>query len=262
VHVQEYQAPPSVDAKRAARRLREVMRVLPEVLEVAPEAIALKVRRRQKGASQYQKLDHGGERFAVGEGGCRFWVNLTDYLDTGLFLDHRPTRAMLGEMAAGKRFLNLFGYTGAATVHAARGGAVASVTVDMSRTYLDWAHANFELNGLDLARHRLVQDDVLAFLDHEQERFDLIFLDPPTFSRSKRMQDTLDIQRDHVDLLRRAATLLALGGTLIFSNNFRKFRMDKEALPELNMEDISAATIPPDFARNPKIHNCWRITRR
>jgi 23S rRNA (guanine2445-N2)-methyltransferase / 23S rRNA (guanine2069-N7)-methyltransferase len=262
VHVQEYQAPASVDRRQAERRLREVMRVLPEELDVEPDAIALKVRRRQKGSSQYQKLDRTGERFEVREGNCWFLVNLTDYLDTGLFLDHRPTRFMLQAMAEGKSFLNLFAYTGTATVHAVKGGATSSVTVDMSRTYLDWAQANLRLNRLAGPQHRFVATDVLQYLEREQGRYDLIFLDPPTFSTSKSMETTLDIQRDHVRLIRLAANLLSSGGILIFSNNFRKFRMDFEALPELEIEDITAATIPQDFARNPKIHNCWRITRR
>jgi len=262
VHVQEYQAPASVDRGQAERRLREVMRVLPEVLEVAPEAISLKVRRKQKGSSQYQKFDRTGERFEVREGNCWFLVNLTDYLDTGLFLDHRPTRFMLQAMAGGKSFLNLFAYTGTATVHAAKGGAATSVTVDMSRTYLEWAQANLRLNQLDGPQHRFVAADVLQYLEREKEHYDLIFLDPPTFSTSKSMETTLDIQRDHVHLIRLAANLLTPDGVLIFSNNFRKFRMDFASLPELEIEDITAATIPQDFARNPKIHNCWRITRR
>jgi 23S rRNA (guanine2445-N2)-methyltransferase / 23S rRNA (guanine2069-N7)-methyltransferase len=262
VHVQEYQAPPSIDSRQAERRLREVMRVLPEVLEVEPDAITLKVRRKQKGSSQYQKFDRTGERFEVREGNCWFLVNLTDYLDTGLFLDHRPTRFMLQAMAEGKSFLNLFAYTGAATVHAVKGGAATSVTVDMSRTYLDWAQDNLRLNQLSGPQHRFICADVLQYLEREQSHYDLIFLDPPTFSTSKSMETTLDIQRDHVQLIRLAADLLTPGGVLIFSNNFRKFRMDFEALPELEIEDITTATIPHDFARNPKIHNCWRIIRR
>ena len=262
LHVQEYQAPATVDAAAAARRLREALRVLPEVLEVSPEAVAVKVRQRQKGTSQYDRQAGAGERFVVREGNCRFWVNLHDYLDTGLFLDHRPTRFLLQELAAGRRFLNLFGYTGTATVHAARGGAGSTLTVDLSRTYLDWARDNLALNGLAGPQHRLLQADVLQFLERDRGRYDLIFLDPPTFSNSKSMSGTLDIQRDHVRLLRLAAALLAPDGILIFSNNFRKFRMDREGLPELSIEDITAATIPPDFTRNPRIHNCWRITRR
>lgn len=261
VHVQEYQAPATVDPRKARERLREVMAVLPEVLAVPPERIFLKVRQRQKGRAQYDKLGEQGAFHQVREGNCSFWVNFTDYLDTGLFLDHRPTRQLLGDLAAGKRFLNLFAYTGAATVHAALGGAVATTSVDMSRTYLDWARRNLELNGIFGPDHRLVQGDCLRWLEEEQGRYDLIFLDPPTFSTSKSMATTFDVQRDHVPLLQTAAALLAPGGVLIFSNNNRRFKIDAEALAGLQVEDLTRRTIDRDFERNPRIHNCWKITR-
>jgi 23S rRNA (guanine2445-N2)-methyltransferase / 23S rRNA (guanine2069-N7)-methyltransferase len=263
LHVQEYQAPDSIDPDQARKRLGEVMEALPAVLDMPPERIFLKVRRRQAGSAQYGKFDGRGEMHEVREGNCRFLVNFTDYLDTGLFLDHRPTRRMIQQMAEGRRFLNLFGYTGTATVHAAKGGAASTVTVDMSRTYLDWARRNLALNGFrEGDRHRLIQEDCLEWLDRAEERFDLIFLDPPTFSNSKSMTGTFDVQRDHVDLLRRTASLLEKDGVLYFSNNFRRFRMDREALPELLIEDVTAETIPRDFARNPRIHNCWMVKRR
>ncbi len=263
VHVQEYQAPDTVDAAMARRRLKEVMAVLPEALSVAPEQVFLKVRRRQSGTSQYRKLQERGQFHEVAEGNCRFLVNFADYLDTGLFLDHRPTRQLVQEMAAGKRFLNLFAYTGSATVHALKGGAASSLTVDMSRTYLDWARRNLELNGFRVDdRHRLLQADCLAWLEQAKGSFDLIFLDPPSFSNSKSMSGTFDVQRDHVVLLRQAVALLAEGGVLLFSNNLRKFKLDREALSDLDIEDLTAATIPKDFARNPRIHNCWRIKVR
>jgi 23S rRNA (guanine2445-N2)-methyltransferase / 23S rRNA (guanine2069-N7)-methyltransferase len=166
-------------------------------------------------------------------------------------------------MAAGKRFLNLFAYTGSATVHALKGGAASSLTVDMSRTYLDWAQRNLALNGFQLNdRHRLLQADCLAWLEQAEGSFDLIFLDPPSFSNSKSMTGTFDVQRDHVTLLRQAIGLLAEGGVLLFSNNLRRFKLDREALSDLEIENLSAATIPKDFARNPRIHNCWRISRK
>ncbi len=260
VHVQEYEAPPSIDPKVAESRLREVMAVLPGVLDIPAEKISLKVRRRQKGGAQYQKQAAVGEFLEVEEGGCRLLVNLTDYLDTGLFLDHRPTRAMIQAQASGKRFLNLFAYTATATVHAAKGGAAATVSVDMSSTYLDWARRNLALNGFAGPSHRLVQSDVLPFLDQCRERFDLIFLDPPTYSRSKRMEGDFDIQRDHLPLLQAAARLLAPGGVLIFSTNSRRFVLDGESLEGLRVEEITGKTIPRDFARNPRIHHCWRLT--
>ncbi|HEY7745645.1 MAG TPA: bifunctional 23S rRNA (guanine(2069)-N(7))-methyltransferase RlmK/23S rRNA (guanine(2445)-N(2))-methyltransferase RlmL [Desulfuromonadales bacterium] len=260
VHVQEYEAPSTIDPQKAESRLRDVLAVLPTVLEVPAENVFLKVRRRQKGTSQYQKFDRRGEFHEVHEGDCRFLVNFTDYLDTGLFLDHRPTRQLLRALAAGKHVLNLFGYTGAATVYAAAGGARATTTVDLSQVYLDWAQRNLALNGFSGAPHEFVRADCLEWLQRERRRFDLIFLDPPTFSTSKRMEATFDVQRDHIPLLRAAAGLLAPGGVLIFSNNNRRFRMDRESLPELQIEEITRQTIPRDFERNPRIHNCWRIT--
>lgn len=264
VHVQEYEAPGQVDAHKAKRRLREALGVVLEVLEVGEEALYFKVRRRQKGAAQYEKQAAQGDFFEVVEGGNRFLVNLEDYLDTGLFLDHRLTRRLIGELAAGRDFLNLFAYTGTATVYAARGGAASTTTVDMSKTYLDWARRNLALNGLGGPAHRFIQADCLQWMRQaaaEGAGYGLVFLDPPSFSASKRMQGTLDIQRDHVDLIRAAADLLTADGVLVFTNNLRRFRMDADALPGLAIEDISRALLPRDFARNPRIHNCWRITR-
>ncbi|MDX1252500.1 MAG: bifunctional 23S rRNA (guanine(2069)-N(7))-methyltransferase RlmK/23S rRNA (guanine(2445)-N(2))-methyltransferase RlmL [Gammaproteobacteria bacterium] len=262
VHVQEYQAPRTIDPAKAEARLREALAVIPEALGVPAGHVFFKVRQRQKGKAQYEKLDATGEFHEVREGNCKLLVNFSDYLDTGLFLDHRPTRLLIQQLARGKRFLNLFGYTGAATVHAAMGGAAATTTVDMSNTYLDWAKRNLALNGFGGRNHPFIQADCLAWMEQEQGRYDLIFLDPPTFSTSKRMADTLDIQRDHVALIKAAVRLLASGGVLIFSNNFQRFKMDREALAGLTIEDITRATLPKDFERNPRIHNCWRITRK
>ena len=230
--------------------------MIPEVLEVPRERAYLRTRRKQKGGAQYTKLAERGEFEVVSEGGLELYVNFTDYLDTGLFLDHRPTRARIRELAAGKSFLNLFAYTATATVFAAAGGARATTSVDLSRTYLDWARRNLERNGFgDAARHRLLQEDVLAWLETPaRERYDVIFLDPPTLSRSKRMAQELDVQRDHVALIRAALLKLAPNGLLIFSTNFRKFRLDTEGLA-----GVTSATIPKDFARNPRIHQCFEI---
>ena len=261
VHLQEYQAPKDVDPHKAARRLQEVQDALPQVLELLPGKLHLKVRQQQKGSSQYEKQARRGILKEVQEGNCRFLVNLTDYLDTGLFLDHRSTRQLIQKMAMGKRFLNLFGYTGTATVHALRGGALKTTTVDMSRTYLEWAEKNIALNHFDARAAELIQADCLAWIAAATQQYDLIFLDPPTFSNSKTMNGTFDIQRDHVALLKSTVRLLAPGGTLIFSNNLRKFKMDHAALPELEIRDITVETIPLDFERNPRIHNCWLIRR-
>jgi 23S rRNA (guanine2445-N2)-methyltransferase / 23S rRNA (guanine2069-N7)-methyltransferase len=263
VHVQEYQAPQSVDPRKARQRLREALGVILDSLEIQEQELFFKVRKQQKGSAQYEKLGKTGHFYQVREGGCSLWVNFEDYLDTGLFLDHRSTRRMLGELAAGKRFLNLFAYTGTASVYAAKGGALATTTIDMSNTYLDWAKRNMALNGFQGLEHQFVRVDCVEWLRRGGggQHYGLIFLDPPSFSTSKRMEATLDLQRDHVELIRDAARLLEQDGVLIFSNNLRSFRMDLEGLADLEVEDISRSTLPKDFERNPKIHNCWRIRR-
>jgi 23S rRNA (guanine2445-N2)-methyltransferase / 23S rRNA (guanine2069-N7)-methyltransferase len=261
VYVQEYAPPATIDPAKARARREEAFSVIPDVLGVPRERVHLRTRRKQKGGAQYAKLAERGEFTVVGEGGLELLVNFTDYLDTGLFLDHRPTRARLRGLAAGKSFLNLFAYTGTASVFAAAGGARTTTSVDLSRTYLDWARRNLERNGFgDPARHRLLQEDVLAWLEEPpRERYDLIFLDPPTVSRSKRMAKELDLQRDHVALIRATLLRLAPGGLLVFSNNFRKFRLDEPGLADLSVVDVTPATIPQDFARNPRIHQCYEI---
>ena len=208
-------------------------------------------------------MDRRDHFFEVNEYGHRFRVNLFDYLDTGLFPDHRLTRRLIGELADQRSFLNLFAYTGAATVYAAAGGARTTLTIDMSRTYLDMARANMELNGFRDKSHRFLREDCLAWLgSNPRERFDLIFLDPPTFSNSKRMRDVLDIQRDHVTLIRQCITLLTPGGILIFSNNRRNFKLDHAALEGgISIEDITQKTIPEDYARNSQIHCCFMMRK-
>lgn len=265
VNVQEYESPKTIDPAKANQRLAGAMQEIPKVLGIAPEQVFLKIRRKQKNTDQYEKQGDSGRFHIVEEGGCKFWVNFEDYLDTGLFLDHRPMRLLIQQQAKGKRFLNLFAYTGSATVHAAVGGAASSVTVDMSNTYLDWAKRNFELNRIR-GDHKIVRANCLPWLAEQagnkpKPQFDLIFLDPPTFSNSKKMDEAFDIQNDHVQLLLHASALLAPGGVLYFSTNFRRFKMHNEALPNLKIEDISASSIPEDFARDQKIHYCWRITR-
>ncbi|ABI57294.1 bifunctional 23S rRNA (guanine(2069)-N(7))-methyltransferase RlmK/23S rRNA (guanine(2445)-N(2))-methyltransferase RlmL [Alkalilimnicola ehrlichii MLHE-1] len=266
-HVQEYQAPRSVDPRSARRRLREALEVIAAHLEVGPERVHLKVRRRQKGADQYRPVDQTGERWVVQEGPARFYINLSDYLDTGLFLDHRITRLRLGEQARGRRFLNLFAYTGTATVHAALGGARETITVDLSATYLGWARDNLLLNGIEPgARHRLERADCLAWLAGQAEsrpgRYDLIFMDPPTFSNSKRMCESFDVQRDHPRLIRQAMQLLAPDGLLVFSCNRRGFSLDEAVASDYACREITRETIPPDYARNPHVHYCWELRHR
>ncbi|MDH4105252.1 MAG: bifunctional 23S rRNA (guanine(2069)-N(7))-methyltransferase RlmK/23S rRNA (guanine(2445)-N(2))-methyltransferase RlmL [Gammaproteobacteria bacterium] len=262
VCVQEYAAPATIEQELVRSRRDEALAAIPEVLGIPAGNMFLRVRKRQKAGEQYEKLDAEEQFHAVREGRYRFLVNFTDYLDTGLFLDHRITRARLGEWARGKRFLNLFAYTGAATVHAVGGGAVASTTVDMSNTYLDWAVRNLDLNGLRGPAHEFVQADCLAWLEAQSQRmrppaYDLIFIDPPTHSRSKRMQRDFDVQLDHGWLLTTAAKLLAPGGTIVFSNNFQKFKLDGATLEHFEVDDITRSTIPADFSRNAKIHVCY-----
>ncbi|MBE0501360.1 MAG: bifunctional 23S rRNA (guanine(2069)-N(7))-methyltransferase RlmK/23S rRNA (guanine(2445)-N(2))-methyltransferase RlmL [Desulfuromonadales bacterium] len=261
VHVQEYAPPDSIDPVDAHARLQDVLAVIPDILSIPPEKVFLKLRLRQRGKEQYQRQAQTGAFFEVEEEGARLLVNLTDYLDTGLFLDHRPVRRLIKQQAAGKRFLNLFAYTATASVQAALGGAISTTSVDMSYTYLGWGKRNFELNGMSPDRHRLIQGDCLEWMTATKERFDLIFLDPPTFSNSKRMEESFDIQRDHVPLVLAASRLLADGGILIFSTNKRRFKLDTEALSGLKIKEITKQTFDEDFARRPQIHSCFWITR-
>ena len=226
------------------------------------ERIALKTRERGKGGSKYGQMDQRGEFIEVEEDGLKLLVNLTDYLDTGLFIDHRLVRAKLRELAHGKCFLNLFAYTATASVHAAAGGALETTSVDLSATYLEWASRNLALNGFSGSSHRLMQLDALEFLQHDRERYGLIFVDPPTFSNSKRAED-FDVQRDHVKLLLACDERLTRDGVIVFSNNFRRFKLDREALAErFVIEDWSAPSIPFDFVRRADIHGCWLLRRR
>lgn len=261
VHVQEYAAPRSIDPDKAQARLLDALAAIPQALGVAQNRVAIKRRERQTGTKQYQRQAAQGQFMEVSEGGVKLLVNLTDYLDTGLFLDHRPLRLRIQRGAAGKRFLNLFCYTATATVHAAKGGARSTTSVDLSKTYLDWARRNLSLNGFS-DKHRLEQGDVMAWLGDDRGEYDLIFIDPPTFSNSKRMEGVFDVQRDHVELLDLAMARLARGGVLYFSNNFRKFQLDETLVARYQVEEISAQTLDPDFARNPKIHRAWRFTAR
>lgn len=261
VHVQEYAAPRSIDPEKASARLFDALAAIPQALNIDKSKVVVKRRERQTGTKQYQRQSTQGQFMEVTEGGVKLLVNLTDYLDTGLFLDHRPLRMRIQREAAGKRFLNLFCYTATATVHAAKGGARTTTSVDLSKTYLDWARRNLSLNGFS-DKNRLEQGDVMAWLAEDRGEYELIFIDPPTFSNSKRMEGIFDIQRDHAAMLDLAMARLAPGGVLYFSNNFRKFQLDDNLAERYAVEEISASTLDPDFARNSKIHRAWRITAR
>ena len=262
--IQEYAAPKDIPEEKAKKRLTDIIRASIQVTGIQANNVVLKVREKQKGRQQYQKLAQKSETLTVVEYGVKLSVNLHDYLDTGLFLDHKLTRRQIGQMAQGKDFLNLFAYTGSATVHAACGGAKSTTTVDMSNTYLDWAKQNMQLNGQVGRQHRYEQADCLQWLEHCDKQFDLIFIDPPTFSNSKRMEQSFDVQRDHIQLMKNLKRLLKARGKIVFSNNKRHFKMDVEGLGELSLvaDNISHKTLPMDFARNKHIHNCWVITHK
>ena len=260
VHLQEF-----VKQDRSySDQTDELATLIGQTLEIPAEQIVFKTRERQKGFAQYEKTGRQADDFVVHEGGLKFLVNLQRYLDTGLFLDHRQTRTIVREMAAEKRFLNLFAYTGSFTVYAAHGGAKSSVTVDLSNTYQQWSKRNFELNGMEPEHHRLVRADVFRYLEKakaKKERFDLIVMDPPSFSNSKMMRAILDIQRDHTHLIRGCLDILNPRGDLIFSNNLKSFRLDPEIAQWATVEDISHKTQPEDFKRN-KPHHCWWIRHK
>ena len=263
--VQEYEAPREIPEEAVRRRRSEALAGLVAATGVPAARIRLRTRRRRKRGEQYSRREGEADRLVVREAGLRFQVNLGDYLDTGLFLDHRRTRARLREAARGTRFLNLFAYTGTATVYAAAGGARETTTVDLSATYLDWARSNLALNGLEGPAHRRVQADVREWLQAARsraERYDLIFCDPPTFSNSKRMDGVFDVQRDHAPLIDDCMALLSPEGLLVFSTNAQRFRLAPELAQRYAVRDISRETVPPDYARNTHIHACFEFRHR
>lgn len=268
LHVQEYVAPKSIDKDASMERLREALAVLRDFgaseFSLEPSRLVLKRRESQKGSKQYERQNDSGDVFEVSENTALYYVNLKDYLDTGLFLDHRPMRLWVHEHARNKRFLNLFCYTATVTVQAALGGASSSLSVDMSNTYLNWAEDNFKRNKLDLAQHKLLQQDCFEWLRQARKEalYDLIFLDPPSFSNSKRMQGVLDIQRDHVELIDMTMKLLASNGQLLFSNNLKKFRLEEDLSDRYLVRNITKMSIDKDFERHSDIHQCWLIEHK
>lgn len=259
VHVQEYAAPSTVDKEKAHHRLQTGLRVIRQVLGIPPSRLFIKTRRVQKGKAQYSKQSTKGKLFEVREQQCRFLVNFTDYLDTGLFLDHRTTRSMVGRLAQGKKMLNLYGYTGSATVHALMNDAISTTTVDISGTYLQRARANFALNGFGGPQHITIEQDCIEWLEQCREQFGLIFVDPPTFSNDRHRKTTFTVQNDHEKLLQLSMQRLSRDGLLVFSTNFRKFSLVDSLQEEFNVREITASTIPEDFKKNPQIHRCWEF---
>ena len=262
LHIAEFERPHDRTAAEHADWLDLMVRTASEVLEVPRELVFVKHRARQRGNSQYDRINERQAIRIVKEGNLKFQVNLSDYLDTGLFLDHRQTRAMVRDMAAGKSFLNLFAYTGAFTVNAAAGGAKETTSVDLSATYQDWAAKNLQLNGFAGSEHDLIRRDINTFLSSLESRccYDLVVVDPPTFSNSKGLEKDWDIQRDHIPLLQRVIAHTTTGGMIFFSTNSRIFKLDDGALAGVTVREISKQTVPEDF-RNRRIHRCWRMIR-
>lgn len=240
--------------------VEEVETVLSSIFGAPREKIFWKSRIKRAKTQQYEKTGENGDFFIVSEYGVKFWVNLTDYLDTGLFLDHRETRRHVATIAKDKRLLNLFAYTCSFSVQAACSGASFTKSVDMSNTYTDWGRKNFELNGLSAANNPILRADCLKFLEEERGSYDLIVIDPPTISRSKKMEQMFDVQIDYVFLIQKALLLLDAEGELYFSTNSRKFAFDPSHFPNAKILDVSDKTIPLDF-HDPKIHRCWKIKR-
>ena len=263
VHVQEYDAPAEIEHDKAMNRLHEAVEITADVLGLPLKAVVTKTRKKQSGSEQYIRQDETGRTRIVEENGLRFVINLHDYLDTGLFLDHRLTRLLIARLAHNKRFLNLFAYTGTASVYAASGGATSTTTVDMSNTYIEWAQDNMALNNFSASQHGFERADCLQWLWDAWKagrRFELVFLDPPTFSNSKKMQQTFDVTRDHVELIQHAMRILDDDGLLIFSTNSKRFKLDSDALAEYQLVDMTALTTSEDFRRRPA-HKCWCISR-
>ncbi len=263
VHVQEYAPPQTVEPKIASARFQTVLRSVREIFGIRADRVFIKTREIQRGKKQYQKKSTRRKMHEVREGKCFFLANFTDYLDTGVFLDHRPVREMIHQKAYGKRFLNLFGYTGTATVQAATGGAATTTTVDLSKTYTDWAKMNLALNGFATGKkNRVVSADCMQWLQEDTGIYDLIFVDPPTFSNTKKERRVFDIQRDHHKLLELAMARLSEDGLLIFSTNFRRFKLDPQLSEKYQTTDITRSTISFDFERNQKIHLCWEMRKK
>lgn len=264
IHLQEYAAPKTVEKHKAVQRRREVIGIIPELLNIDREQMFYKIRQKQKGLRQYEKSDQKPVFHSIKEGEYAFLLDFGSYLDAGLFLDHRLTRQLIAQLAKNKTVLNLFSYTGSISVYAARGGAKSVTSVDLSKTYLEWSKNNFKHNLISLDKHEFIHADCVQWLKNlnPQKKYQLIVLDPPTFSNSKSMNKPFDVQRDHNHLIRLAMRSLTTDGILIFSTNFRRFKIDESLQEDYHVVNITDQTIPKDFERNRKIHNCWQIRQR
>lgn len=240
----------------------EIQQTLCSIFATSTDVIYWRTRIKREKTEQYEKMGEEKQFFTVNEYGVKFKINLHDYLDTGLFLDHRETRQLIAAISKGKRLLNLFAYTCSFSVHAAIAGATYTKSVDMSNTYTLWGRDNFILNSLSLKNNEIVRADCLKFLDEEirsKAKYDIVIIDPPTISRSKKMDQMFDIQIDYVPLIEKALQLLSKDGIIFFSTNSRKFAFEESLFASCTIKDISEKTIPLDF-HNQKIHRCWEIT--
>lgn len=263
IHVQEYQAPKTINKNRAFQRINDVIDVVADILETKQDKVVLKVRKKQEGTKQYQKQDKKNYRITVEENGYKFILNMYDYIDTGLFLDHRNTRQLIKKLSYDRSFLNLFAYTGSVTVYAAAGGAKTTTTVDMSNTYIQWAQENLSMNGYSSDRHQFIREDCLQWMEqaiNEEQKYQLIFIDPPTFSNSKKMETSLDINRDHMALLSGCLALLTDDGKIIFSTNAKGFKLESSLAEDCYIKEITATTTTEDFKRKP-MHRCWCLAK-
>ena len=260
--IQEYAPPKSIPEEKSKARLNEVILTAPSILGIELNHVVLKTRQRQKGNNQYKREEKRDEYIQVLENGAMFHVNLHDYLDTGLFLDHRLMRLKVQQESKGKKVLNLFSYTCSVSVHAAVGGAEQVTSVDLSQKYLDWGKRNFELNKIDTRWHPFIAQDGVSWLKANKDKFDLIFIDPPSFSNSKKLSNDFDVQSDYLTLLTQAKRALNAGGTIYFSNNLRSFKFDDAAIDELGLQskEISSETLPFDFKRRPNIRRVWQLS--
>ena len=262
VHIQEYAPPKTIKPEKSSQRFNTGLQLIRELFSLERSQLFIKTRTQQKGKKQYQKKKGGGKLFEVHEGGASFLVNFTHYLDTGLFLDHRKTRARIGELAQGKTFLNLFGYTGSATVYAAMHGATSTTTVDVSENYLSRTQANLSLNGYGGSLHTIVESDCMEWLKKEQQRYGLIFVDPPTFSNARHKERIFSIQDDHEELLRLAMARLSQNGLLLFSTNYRKFSLSDHLYQDFEILEITDQTLPRDFKQKGRIHCTFEFRHR
>jgi len=262
LHIQEYAPPSEIPESKSEKRFQDIVYTAEKITGIPRKEISLRQRKRQKEGNRYSRISSAGKFDIIKEGGLSFYVNYHDYLDTGIFLDHRIIRNMIREISSGKKFLNLFSYTGTASVYAAKGGASLTVSVDSNSTYCEWTERNFKENNLSLSVNKIIKSDYMEFLENDRGKYDIIFIDPPTFSNSKSRKDIFVIQDDHAVLIRKSSEKLAENGIIIFSSNFKKFKLDDSIVENFIVEDITEKTVSPDFSRRGFSRKCWIISKQ